>query len=306
MEKPDNWVVEQMSLLDPPAGWQPGQSATLTQFQARAADRPRRTWPRWRLWAAVAATLCAGVAAQQFWQSLTVSRVAFVHVESWPEGIPSPQINVIGHPLPPIPAADLDQVRFRVHYDPRMPRYGILSGSPKLSTTFAMSAGTTVHVSDLRLALERKGVAGVTVPQEWDGAQLALHTSPMVIAEWPEVALIQSLPLTLTAPATVSFADFSALCLRVVGVPPDEAKRLADRAGTLPTWLAPIDRGLYEGRGMEEITLNSGPATLAYHKSTWQNTKDDVTIAWTVSDRAYLLHGTISRGLAISVANSVQ
>jgi hypothetical protein len=257
-------------------------------------------------WAAAIALLCAGVAAQQFWQSLTVTRVAFVHVNSWPEGVPSPQVNLIGRPLPPIPASDLDQVRWRVNYDPRMPRYGVLSGNPKLSTTFSMAAGTTIRVADLRMALEKAGVNGATVPAEWDGAQVALHTSAMVLAEWPDAVLVQSLPLTLTAPSSFDFAVFSALCLRVVGVEPEEARRLAQRAGTAPPWLAPIDRAFQEAAVMEEVSLASGPGTLLVQKARWRNTRDRVTLVWSVPDRVYLLDGTISRDLAITVANAVR
>jgi hypothetical protein len=64
-----------------------------------------------------------------------------------------------------------------------------------------------------------------------------------VLAEWPDAVLVQSLPLTLTAPSNFDFAAFSAVCLRVVGVEPEEARRLAQRAGTALPWLAPIDRG---------------------------------------------------------------
>jgi hypothetical protein len=232
--------------------------------------------------------------------------VAFVRVNSWPEGVPSPKVSLIGQPLPPIPAADLDQVRWRVHYDPRMPRSGVLSGAPKLSTTFSMAAGTKVRVADLRLALEKSGVSGVAVPPQWDGAELALHTSPMVLAEWPDAVLIQSLPLTLTAPANFDFTAFSALCLRVVGVAPEEARRLAQGAGTVPPWLAPIDRGFQQDVTMEDVSLASGPGTLVVSKAHWRNTRDDVTLVWSVPDRVYLLHGTIGRDLAIAVANAVQ
>jgi hypothetical protein len=309
MEKPDTWVVEQIALLGPPADWRPDSNTALTRFHARTASaRPRTPWRRWAPWALAAAVLCGGVAAQQFWHMLTVTRVAFVHVNSWPEGVPSPAVNMIGRPLPPIPASDIGQVRWRVHYDPRLPRYGVLSGNPKLSTTFSMAAGTTIHVADLRLALDKAGVGGVTVPPEWDGAQLALHTSPMVIAEWPDVVLVQSLPLTLTSPPNIDFSAFSALCLRVMGVTPDEAQRLAQRAGTTPPWLAPIDSGFQRSQysTMEEITLNSGPATLVVEKSPWQHMRDVVTIVWSVPDRVYLLHGTLDRNLAIAVANAVQ
>jgi hypothetical protein len=307
------WVASQTAYLDPPAGWQADPAAALRRFHMRQqANRPRASWRRWTTWAAAAA-LAAGivlllpaarVAAQQLWQFLTVRQVAFVRVKEWPEGVPSPQVKIIGAVIPPLPAGDLDQVRWRVHYEPRLPRPGVLSGSPRLSTTFPVSAGTLIHAADLQLALNKAGVAGETVPAQWEGAQLALHTSAVAIAEWPDIVLVQSLPLTLTAPSNFDFSAFSALVLRVLGVGPDEARRLAQRMGTVPPWLAPIGENLRQG-GMEEITLNSGPATL-FRETGRDGGVWRTSVIWSVPDRVYVLSGKLSRELTISAANAVQ
>jgi hypothetical protein len=162
-----------------------------------------------------------------------------------------------------------------------------------------------VKTADLQLALQKAGVTDQRVPAQWDGAQLALHTSAGVIAEWPDVMLAQSLPLTLTAPAGFDFSAYSALVLRVVGVAPDEAQRLAQRMGTVPPLIAPIDSDLEKTGAIEEITLNSGPATLL------RQTGDDgaakrITVVWSVPDRVYVLTGNLSRELMIAAANAVQ
>ncbi len=53
---------------------------------------------------------------------------------------------------------------------------------------------------------------------------------------------------------------------------------------------------------IEEIELNSGPATLVQQRGTPART----TVFWSVPDRVYLLTGTLSRDLAIAVANAVE
>jgi hypothetical protein len=239
---------------------------------------------------------------QQLWQYLTVPSVAFIRVNPWPEGVPSPKINLIGTPLPPIPADNLEQTRWRVQYTPRLPRPGVLSSAPRLSTTFSMSAGTVLNAADLERALHAAGIANQIVPPGWDGARLALHTSPMVIAEWRDLVLVQSLPLTLTAPAGFDFAAFSTLILRVLGVAPEDARRLAQQAGTAPPWLAPIDRSFRSITTMQEIALNSSTATMVQREGTPVRT----TLVWRVPDRVYLLDGTLSKELMILAANSVQ
>jgi hypothetical protein len=243
--------------------------------------------------------------AQQLWQLLTVRQVAFIRVNPWPAGVPSPQVKLLGIPIPPLPVHDVDEARGRVHYDPRLPRPGVLSGSPRLSTTFSLSAGTVIKAADLELALRKSGVTDETVPAEWDGARLALHTSAIVIAEWPDIAFAQSLPLTLTAPPGFDFPAFSALVLRVLGVGTEEARRLAQRSGTAPPWLAPIARDFEESATIEEIRLNSGQATLLQEKENDGSVKR-ITMVWSVPDRVYLLSGKLSRDLAIATANSVR
>lgn len=259
------WVERQVAFLDAPEEWQPDASGALRQFHRRAAAH-QTPWPVWVLAAAVsiaAILVMPGprAIAQQVWQLLTVRRVAFIRVNPWPPGVPSPQVNLIGAPIP-FPARDIDEAQRRVGYQPRLPSPSVLAGDPQIYTTFSVSAGTVVKAADLRLALQKAGVTDQTVPPEWDGAQLALHTSQVVIAQWPQVVLAQSLPLTLTAPANFNFPAFSGLILRVLGVAPDQAAALAQQMGTAPPWLAPISRDLDANATFESIPLKSGPATL--------------------------------------------
>src|ERR1022692_1039192 len=108
------WVGKQTAYLDPPADWRPDPASALTRFHARMErHRPHRASLRWLVWAAAAALACAAillpagrVVAQQLWQLLTVRQVAFIQVNPWPEGVPSPQIKLTGIPIPPIPARD--------------------------------------------------------------------------------------------------------------------------------------------------------------------------------------------------------
>ncbi|HLK20973.1 MAG TPA: hypothetical protein VKT81_18610 [Bryobacteraceae bacterium] len=304
MANDEQFVRERMALLDPPAEWQPDAATALGRFRGRAEMR-RPNWVRWVMAAAalVVVAICLLPAgrgwAQQVWQWMTVQRVGFIQVHAWPAGVRSPQVGIIGTPLPPIPARDVNEAQARVQYVPRLPRAGLLAGNPQLYTTFGVSAGTVVKLADLELALRKAGVTDQSVPQAWDGAQIALHTSGVVIAQWPEVALAQSLPLTLTAPAGFDFPAYSALVLRVLGISADQAQRLAQQMGTTPPWLAPLVQDLTARGTLEEVTLRSGPATVLHETNT-------TTVVWSVADRVYVLRGTIDRALAIAAADAVQ
>jgi hypothetical protein len=302
MSQHADWVSEQTAYLDPPSEWQPDTEAALRRMHDRMTPR-RRDWS-WAIAAAVpvAAVLLfsAGRMAAQLWQFLAVKQLAVIQVNPWPEGVPSPQVQAFEIKIPPLPARDVEEARWRVKFEPRLPHAGVLSGQPQLYTTFSVGAGTVVHTADLEEALRKVGVTDQTVPASWDGAQLGLHSSALVIAQWPDLVLVQSLPLTLSAPPGFDFPAFSATILRILGVAPDEAQRLAQAAGAAPPWLAPLDRDMLRYLGtIEEIKLNSGPATLL-------DEKGKVSILWMVSDRVYLLSGNVSKDLAIAAANAVQ
>jgi len=314
MENVREWVAQKMELLDPPSAWHPDAREALRRFrQDIAMDSPLPVWRRWQTWATAAVlmfgaflVLPAGRAvAYDVWQFLTVRRVAFIRVNAWPEGVRSPKVGPLNDPLPPIPARNVDDARWRVHYDPRLPRPGILSGSPHLATMFSLSAGTVVHVTDLQLALTKAGIVDQIVPQGWEGAQVALHTSAIVVAQWPDVILAQSLPLTLTTPSSFDFPAFSAIILRILGVAPDEAQRLAQRAGIAPPWLAPIGRDLRAKATIEEVELHSGPATML-EETGGNDAITRITLVWSVPDRVYLLSGNLSRQLMIATADAVE
>ena len=93
--------------------------------------------------------------------------------------------------------------------------------------------------------------------------------------------------------------------LRVLGVGPDVAQRLAQQMGTAPPWLAPIARNIEESATIEEIVLNSGRATLLQETENNGAVKR-ITVVWSVPDRVYLLSGNQSRELMIATANAVQ
>jgi hypothetical protein len=296
------WVSQQTAHLAPPAAWQPDTETALRRLHQRMAPRPRR-WG-WAIAAAVpiAAFLLfsAGRMVAQLWQTLSVKQVAVVQVNSWPDGVPSPEVKAFAIRIPPLPARNADEASSRVRFESRLPHAGVLSGQPRLYTTFSVGAGTVVHTADLDQALRKVGVTDQAVPASWDGAQLALHSSALVIAQWPDLVLVQSLPLTLSAPPGFDFPAFSSIILRILGVAPEEAQRLARIAGTTPPWLAPLDRDMFHNRGtVEEIQVNGGPATLLAEGG-------KTSILWTVSDRVYLLSGSVSRDLAIATANAVQ
>lgn len=163
--------------------------------------------------------------------------------------------------------------------------------------------GTSVKVADVELALRKAGVTDLPVPKDWDGAELAIHTSTFVVADWPDVKLIQCLPLTVTTPPGFNLPAFSVAALRAVGMHRSEAERLAQRMTAAPALLMPM--GIENEVIIREVNLRTGPATVIEILGK-DGGVEGVVIFWSVNDRLYVLSSKLSVELAIAAANAIE
>jgi hypothetical protein len=311
-EPPRPFSVEQMTiLLDPPPDWRPDSEAALARLLVRMNVYRGPVLRRWMLWAFAAAGLCAAaflvpstrVLAQQLWQFLRVGRVQVVRFDlsNLPAEGSSLRARLLGQPAPPSPARDPAEAAQRAGFVPRLPRPGVLSGAPRLSTMGAMSFGTVLRLSDIETLLRKAGVTDQPIPAEWDGARLSVHSSPIVMADWPEITLMQALPLTVTMPAGFDLDVLFTAVLRGLGLARRDAQRLAARMMTSPSIILPIDPE--DDVTIREVALRSGTATLI--ESREDGTVQRITLTWSVSDRLYVLSGGVREEVLIAAANAI-
>jgi hypothetical protein len=316
MDNPDNshlsqWVQGRAALLAPPADWEPDPRVARARLEARL--RRRSALERYWLVGAVAALLLCAVLlvnprtralAQQLWQWIIVGRIEVVRVnfDSLPEDARSLQGQLVNQPGPPQVVHDTEEAAQRAGFAPRLPRPGILSGTPRLSVLDSMSFGTLLRAADLQLALQKAGVSDEAIPREWDGAQLTLQIGATVMAEWHDVALIQGLPPVLSTPPGFDLGAFATAVLRAVGMNRETARRFGHRMITAPALLLGI--GTEDEVAIREVGLDTGPATLI--EDFGDNGRlERVTVLWSVPDRVYVLSGAFSADLATAVANSI-
>jgi hypothetical protein len=292
--------VDKIALVSPPANWQPNAGAALTRLHARM-DEPRRTWRPLLPWA-IAAVSCIAIASPQLWKLLRLERVEVIRVDfdNLPDEAKSLRAQPLNRPDPPKPARDINEIRDRVGYVPQLPRAGILSGSPKLSTIGPMAFGTVVKLADLELALQKAGVTDQPIRKEWDGANLTVRFEPLVIAEWNDITLMQSRPPALSMPPGFDLPAFGAAVLRSIGLSRKDAGHFAARMATAPAMLLGI--GSEDAVNIRDVALRSGPATLVEDLS--DNGKiERVTLIWSAADRVFVLSGKMSADLAVAVGN---
>jgi hypothetical protein len=305
------WVEDRTTLLAPPAHWEPDPKVARARFEARL--RRRSALERYWLVGAVAASLLCAVLlvnprtralAQQLWQWITVGGIEVVRVDfdSLPEEARSLEPRLVNQPAPPHVVDDMQEAAQRVGFAPRLPRPGILSGTPQISILDSMLFVNVLKVADLELALQKAGVSDEAIPRDWDGAQLTLQIGATVAAEWVDVMLIQGLPPVLSTPPGFDLGAFSTAVLRAVGMKRETARRFGHRMITEPALLLGIGT---EGEvAIREVRLHTGPATLIEDFSD-NGQLERVTILWSVPDRVYVLSGAFSADLATAVANSI-
>ena len=243
-------------------------------------------------------------AAAQMWRTITMSRVDVVRVDfdDLPDEAASLSPQALVKLNPPMVAQGLAEAQARVGFVPRLPQ-GVLGSPVRLSTMGKLSIGTVLRGSDVHLALSRAGINDEIVPNEWDGAHLALHFGESVIAEWPEISLMQSLPPALVTPPDFDFGSFARVMLRAAGMARVPAERYGRRMAVAPALLIGVGAG--DDVALREVELKPGRATAI------ESFDDDghsvrMEVIWAVADRVYLLSGMMSQDRAVAIANTVR
>ena len=173
----------------------------------------------------------------------------------------------------------------------------------RLSVMAPMSFGVTVRTADLEMALRAAGVTDQPVPREWEGAQLVMQFGHTIVAEWPDISLMQTRPPLLSAPASFDLGEFTVALLRSAGMPREYAQRFGRRMNTAPVLLCGISED--EQVAISDVALRNGNGTLI------ENYGDDgkierVELLWSTGDRVFVFSGAATVELAKAVANATE
>jgi hypothetical protein len=306
-------VDARLRALDPPADWEPATGVALARFHGRVAAAPAtwsaaRAWWPWLLTAGLACLLltvmpATRAMAQRVWDIIWVGRVAVVtmDVDKLPSSLTAVNVHVnmiAEHVATPAEAASLAQ------FTPRLPDSSVLAARPTFSVLGPLSFVSTVKAADLQAAVDREGVSDRSVPREWDGATIALHTSALVTAEYPDLQVVQCLPLAITTPPGFDFGAFSETLLRIVGLTPTDAHTFATQMVRTPVWILPIAPDEVPLVRMRQVSLRTGQGTLI-HDDNESNSAERVTLIWSVSDRIYVISANASDDRVIEIANAI-
>jgi hypothetical protein len=294
------WVDERLSVLEPV--WR----ADLGRGSGLLNAGLRRRAP-FRLWipAAVTAAFCIAVAlpqtravAQQLWSHFVLNKVEVVRVDFSDLPLNS---EISGHGMPEA-APNLNDAAKKAGFTPFVPAAGVPSGQPSITVLASMDFTQTIHVAQLRAALEKAGAHDVAVPPQWEGAQLRYSIGPLVNLGYKgDVGILQAKPIEFSIPTGFPLQRFAEVAFRCVGLSERDAEAMAQKFTANPAWL--LDVPSDDAADIEQVILRSGPALLV------QEFNEDgrpprVTVLRSTSDRIFAVE-TSSRQQALEIGDAL-
>ena len=214
-------------------------------------------------------------------------------------------------PGPPKVFADAGAASAAAGFVVRVP--GVLPNGLAADTLAVTGAGVlrmTVDANKLRSLLEALDVRDVTVPDDLDGKTVTVRTTPVVFQQFRSeklhAHLIQARSPEVELPAGLDLNRLGAIGLRILGVSPADARRLATTIDWRSTMVVPvpIDAGSFR-----EVTVHGQKALLVTQTEANKDGERErygAVVMWTEGDQVYALGGDLGREELMQMAESVR
>ena len=317
---PHESVELHLHVLDPPETWDPAPAIALARFRARVeeaeATRALGSSRVWRWLGAVAAVCLVLIVmpatragAQRLWDVFFSQRLEMVRLEidRLPRSFTDQHIQMTGANMS---VANLEEAAQHVRFAPRLPDPGwdasvaaMVAGPPRLMVAGAVSIESRVDVGDLENAARRAGLSDVHFPSAWDGARIAVHSSPIAVAEYPRFQLAQVLPLAITTPPGFELGAFTERVLRIGGLTASAAREYSAQMTAAPFAMFAVSPK--DALTMQRVTVGTSQATLV-HEVNDDGTPGDTVLVWTTADRLYMLTGRLTDSELLAIADAIR
>ncbi len=148
-----------------------------------------------------------------------------------------------------------------------------------------------VNVNELEAAARYARLFDVHFPRAWDGARIAVHSSPIVTADYMNFQLIQAMPLAITTPPDFDLGAFTERVLRIGGLDPSAARSFSTQMAAAPFALVAVSPD--EEMTMRHVRLRAGEGTLV-HDLNEDGSLQRTTLVWSTRDRQYAISSDLS------------
>lgn len=175
----------------------------------------------------------------------------------------------------------------------------------------AGAARLSVSGAKLRALLDRLDLRDVSVPQSIDGSWVEVRKPAAVIQRYKggrlRAMLAQSTSPEVAVPSGVEIERLAEIGLRILGLDPGEAGRIARSTDWRSTLLVPVPTNASTFR---QVTIRGQRGLLITTASTpsaeFPNGRRGTVVLWTENDRVFGLMSNLSSEDALQMAESVQ
>jgi hypothetical protein len=216
----------------------------------------------------------------------------------------SEHVQVIGD-TPPTPVASAEEATAAAGYAVRVP--GWLPDGATLVEA-AVSGARTVRVTAdagrLHDVMDTLGIADLQVPPGLHGQTLTVDVPPVVMLRYRHdgrhTRFLQAPAPAVALPDGVDLAALGEIALRMLGLPPDEARELARSIDWTSTLLVPLPP---TAQSFRRIDINGHPAVAIQHQPPEQSPTN--MILWSDGDRVFALMSLQNMTQVMQMALSV-
>ncbi len=325
----DRFLTE--SRRDPDSGF---TRALRTRLRALEAAEPERRPPRWRIpvAGAVALAACAAsftlpavrVAAQQVLDLFRVRDFAVVQIDEarieqlkarnlGPQSLLGGNVEKLQEPGPPQRFTSIEQATAAAGFTPVRPT----TLPRRLQLDSVLVAGearerVTVDTRPLRELMDAFDIRDLTVPPGLDGQQVSIHLPRVMVQAYRNdrsvhVKFLQANSPEVSLPAGVDLARLGEIGLRLLGLKPGEANRLAHAIDWRSTLLVPVAAS---ATTFQQVMVNGAKGV--YLETSGTRTPDgtdtgpSAIVMWSRDDRIFGLMGNLDEASLVTMAESVR
>jgi hypothetical protein len=193
-------------------------------------------------------------------------------------------------------------------------RAGYLPNGMSLDTVLVQGPGEarlTVREARLRALLDALDLRDVSLPMDLDGKVVDVKKPPVVIQKFDNgrwrAALIQCKSPEVSVPAGLDIERLAEIGLRVLGLDPGEARRVAQATDWRTTMVVPVPLNASTFR---QVTIHGEPGllitTTGRGATEGQHLRDGCVAMWTEGERVFAIVGNLGPGDTMEMAESVR
>lgn len=171
------------------------------------------------------------------------------------------------------------------------------------------AARITIDVKKLRDVLNTLDIRDVSVPDAYDGKSATVTMTPVVMQRFrsgnQRVIVTEAASPAVQVPADVDLQRLGGIGLRILGVSPGDADRLARSIDWRSTMLVPVPS---DAGSFREVTVHGAKGLMVTMMGETKEgrRRQGAVVLWTEGDRVHAVQGPLEREELLQMAESVR